>query len=152
MARYTSALALAKAMEAQLLRKRVSVEKALAGVAAETYRDIGELLSGTTSQRQLNREGNPYGRRFTTPRGKRRGRRAPLPINKQTGRLFNARFMETRRGGGKTLIRVGVKPRQSYFKFVLASTRKMVSRGLLPEIERRFKSRKLGVRNAFRKR
>jgi hypothetical protein len=117
------------------------------------YHDQDELLSGTTSQAQLNRENNPYGRDFTNPKGKRRARRKLLPINKQTGRLYNARYIRIDREKENLITAyVGVYNRESYFKYVLArdGTSKMKARGLRKELKRRGRARKLGAREYFK--
>lgn len=87
MAVHHSPESLNRAIKARIDAKIDQAKDAIDDLQKETYDEAIRLTSGTTSQAQLNRENNPYGRGFTNPRGKRRGRRPALPINKDTGAL-----------------------------------------------------------------
>lgn len=152
MAKHQTAAALAKAVEARLKAKARSVEHAVDDIARETYTDGLDQLSGRTRQAQLNREGNPYGRGFTNPRGKRRARRQPLPINVQSGELRRSYRLIRDDTGGLKRYRLTFRGGPDYARFVLSKdgTSKMVARPFWNYVLTRFKARKLGLRNALR--
>lgn len=124
------------------------------------YDDAIELTSGTATQAQLNRENNPYGRGFTNPRGKIRGRRPPLPINRQTGRLQQGmkrvrRDMRTGRFSRNAEWRIEVHG-VPYAQYVVRRSpkpgSKMIYRPLWDEITNRRKMRLYKMRQEFRRR
>lgn len=153
MRKHTSALSLSRSIEERLRQKQASLAEGIQEVAKGTFADLDELTSGTESQASLNQDGNPYGRGFLSSSGKRRGRRPDGLINKQKGRLNSSRFMERKVSGGKVTFKAGFRDNEKYFAFILArgGTRNMRDRGVWREIERRFKARKLGLRNALRR-
>lgn len=154
MRKHRSALALARSIEEHLVKKQMNVRQGMQLIARESYKDIGELTSGTESQADLNRAGNPYGRGARNPSGKSRGRRQNALLNRQSSRLHDAAFLDTTGvSSSKISFRVGIRPSQPYFKYVLArgGTIKMRDRGIWAEIEKRFKARKLGLRQALRR-
>lgn len=79
-----------RAIEGRLQHYVKAAEAACDDLAKGEVEDYHELTSGTASYDDLRRQNNPYGRGFTNPRGKARGRRAALPINEHTGRLHDA--------------------------------------------------------------
>jgi hypothetical protein len=154
MAKYTSGLAYYRDMQERLKQLPKNVAAASEHAVRQSYGDIRELSSGTVKQKQLNREGNPFGRGFSGPKGKRRGRRAFLPLNRQSGRLHSAAYFERRVIRGKTFYTIGFRlPSSDPRRFVLGreGTTKMVARGFWPEVEKRLKARQKAIVDAFHK-
>lgn len=154
MAKYTSGLAYYRDMQERLKRVPMSVARASEHSVRLAYQDIKELTSGTTKQKQLNREGNPFGRGFSGPKGKRRGRRPFLPLNRQSSKLHNSAYFERRVIRGKTFYIIGFKlPSSDPRRFVLGreGTTKMVARGFWPEVEKGLMARRKAIVDAFHK-
>lgn len=152
--KHTSAASLAQAMEKRVRDKKATVREALRSAARQLEDDLVELTSGTTKQSELNAKGNPFGRGFTNPRGGRRGRVRPLPINRQTGRLQESIYRRKTTENGEEAWRVGFAlTARDGQRFVLrqGGTTRMIDRGFQKEKDKRVKARRLGIRRAFRK-
>lgn len=117
------------------------------------------LLSGSISTKQLRRMGHPYAKALrmkaesAQPRilktrrlvkkvlGTKSGTLAPLPINKQTGRLKKAQYLKTWRSGADIFYRYGFNESECrYAKWVLApqGTRRMRARGFWVKVKHIF--------------
>jgi hypothetical protein len=147
MAKYTSGLAFYKAYKEKLERVSHDAKKLHERTARESLKDMYELTSGMTSKKTLARMNHPFGRGFANKRGGR-GRLQPLPINVQSGRLRRAIYLDKR--GNDFLL--GIKPTAKYFKYVVSrsGTKRMITRPLWSEVEKRFKARRKAVIDTLR--
>ena len=159
MATHTTADSLQRAIEGRLVKIAQRAAKATEHIADELYRDAIELTSGTTSQRELNREGNPYGRGLIGPHGRPRGRRPGLPINRQTARLQDGfRKIQRNTGTGRfdTSAQFGIELHGvPYAKYVIPKKprpgSKMIYRGFWEEMGKRRAKHLLGLRADFKR-
>ena len=149
-----------RAIEARLQKMVKAAEAACDDLAKGEIEDYVELTSGGTSQNTLNKQNNPYGRGFTNPRGKPRGRRPGLPINRQSGRLQ----------GGARLVRRNVASGRfdrsaewrlevhgvSYARYVIPKKAspgsRMIYRGFWEEMDRRRRRRLFELKRDFKRR
>lgn len=154
MAKHNRPASLARAIEKRIREAQLNIIEAHRLIVVETYGDSQELASGNIKTKQLRRENHPFGRGLTTPRGKRRKARKSLPINVQSGRMRSALKLQTIKLGPRVwTYSINFRGAPGYANFVLSpdGTRKMRGRGYWREVEKRYKSRKLGVKLAFRK-
>jgi len=151
---------LKRAIEGRLARMVKAAEVACDDLAKGEIEDYVELTSGTTSQNTLNKEGNPYGRGFTNPKGKPRGRRPGLPINRQTGRLQQGarlvrRNTTTGRFDRSAEWRVEVHG-VPYARYVIPKKAypgsRMIYRGFWEEMDRRRRRRLFELKRDFKRR
>lgn len=152
--RHTSALAYYKSFKSQLEKIPFDVKKAHELMARATLKDVEQSVSGSVKTSTLRKMGHPYGRGFTGPKGKGRGRLPGLPIHVQTGRLRGSVFMEKRSGSGRQSFAVGFRlPSTDPRRYVVSrtGTRKMVARGFWPHIEKRWKARNKALVDVFRR-
>lgn len=109
--------------------------------------DYRELTSGNVTTRELRRMGHPFARE--NPPGRQRGRLGRLPINKQTGALYNSIRRRWRFGRGLNVtFYIGFDPRvagRSLYVVQEHGTSRMVPRGFSEEITKRLKARRLGM-------
>jgi hypothetical protein len=148
MAKHVSALALAKALEDRLRKTGASVERSMEIAARETFEEARRNLSGTESQASLNRAGNPFGMGFKNPRGKVRGRRRDLPINRQSGKLARSLYLRSEGTGRGTRYRIGVKGGPRYAAYALGRTRIKRDRGFWAATTKGWKARLFAVKRA----
>lgn len=140
MATYRDAAVMARAKKARFAKKRRSLEAETEEIALGLKAEAIRLNSGTTTQRQLDEKGNPFGRgrgRKTTVEKfkgrRRRGRRAKgfaplLPINEQTGRLKRSLRLVRVRRGDTTSYRLFFTVRHAKWILAPGGTSRMVSR------------------------
>lgn len=152
MARYSRPAQLAQAMEADIIRRGLNVQQAVDDMVGRVYRDGYDLLSGTTSTRDLRRENHPYGHGLRTPKGRLRARRDGLPINVHIDRLRRSWRVERSQGGRVT--RIGFTGAPSYAPYLVsrdrAGTRRMRNRGFWREITSRLRAYRLGIKQAMK--
>lgn len=160
MAVHHDAGSLKRAIEGRLLHYVKAAEAACDDLAKGSIEDYHDLTSGTASYDTLRRENNPYGRGFTSPRGKPRGRRAALPFNEHTGRLHDAarlirRNVATGRFDRSSEWRLEVHG-VTYAKYVMPSkpnpNSKMIYRGFREEMDRRRRRRLFELKRDFKRR
>lgn len=166
MAIQRNALKLYDAQKAKFLAMTGTIEEAWDMLPQGAEEDAKELLSGTTTTRELIRQGHPYARKTGPvarydPRGAtrnqlRRGGRGtarPLPINAQSRRLINSlRRYKTRVPGALSAERVGfdyTAAGRSLFVLSPAGTTRMIARGFWNELKSRWKKRNNAFRTVF---
>lgn len=128
-------------------------------VVLKTTDDAKQMLSGTVKTKQLRKMGHPYARALrmkadtAKPRiiatkakvrkvlGIKSGTMSPLPINKQSGKLFASQYIKTWKTGRDINYRYGFNESQCrYAKWITAKqgTRKMRERGFWKQVKANF--------------
>lgn len=154
---FTSAIALAKHQQARSAAAVHAQDRGHKYLAESGEDDFRDLTQGPLKQKQLNAMGNPYAWAGKAQRGgkagfksslkgqiTRKGFVSRLPINKQSGKLYQAIFLDGPSGAMKEYRLGSIAP---HAKYVLnpKGTSLMVPRGLLGpsgELRKRHKARK----------
>ena len=142
MATFQSASALAAHQRQRARNVKRSLQIAAASMVEEQKQEAIRLTSGDVSSAQLRREGHPFGRSFTgnRRRGRQRGTRARLPINKQSGELQKSlRVFRRISGEGVTFQLQFTSPHAVVLS--PGGTSKMVARGFWTALRKHYHQR-----------
>ena len=153
MATHRNPATFARAVQKRIESMGANVIEAHREVVALTYDFARQRVSGATKTKQLRKENHPFGYGFTTPKGKRRRSRKPLPINVQSGRMRSSLKLGTKGLGPRYVYSINFKGAPEYVKYVLSDdgTKKMRPRGYWRSVKMKYKSGLLGVKLALRK-